>query len=120
MRHIIFSAAVAMAVIICVAAVPAGRAFAEGGESSARLGKALFSDPGLGTRGMSCATCHPSEEKIGELAARGTWFNGRAETLEQAANICIQGPLAGELLPEGSVKLKAIADYMRSLADERE
>ncbi|MBI5191411.1 MAG: cytochrome C [Nitrospirae bacterium] len=83
---------------------------------SAELGKKLFNDPALGTNGKSCATCHPSEKKVGELATRGTWFGGRAKTLVQANNICITGPLAGKALPEDSVEARSLAMYMNSLA----
>ncbi len=82
---------------------------------SAELGKKLFSDTSLGTNGRSCSTCHASEKKIGELAGRGTWFGGKAKTLEQAINICVTGPLAGKALPEDSVELRSIAEYMKSL-----
>ena len=78
------------------------------------LGKKLFSDSSLGTNGKSCSTCHPSRKKIGELAGRGTWFGGKAKTLEQAINFCIAGPLEGKPLPEDSVELRSIAEYMKS------
>ena len=83
---------------------------------SAELGKKLFSDSSLGTNGKSCSTCHPSRKKIGELAGRGTWFGGKAKTLEQAINFCIAGPLEGKPLPEDGVELRSIAEYMKSLA----
>jgi cytochrome c peroxidase len=89
--------------------------YAQEDKPSAALGKKLFSDTSLGTNGRSCATCHPSRKKIAELADRGTWFGGKAKTLEQAINICITGPLAGKPLPEDSVELRSIAEYMKSL-----
>jgi len=88
---------------------------ADPAKPSVELGKKLFSDPKLGTNGSSCSTCHFSEEKIGELAGRDTWFKGKAKTLEQAINFCIKGPLDGKPLPEDSVELRSIAMYMKSL-----
>lgn len=85
-------------------------------EPSVELGKKLFNDPALGTNGKTCATCHPSEKKVGELAARGTWFGGKAKMLEQAINFCITGPLEGKALPEDSSEARSIAMYMNSLA----
>jgi len=87
----------------------------EARKPSVELGKILFNDPSVGTNGKACSTCHPSEKKAGELAARGEWFGGRAKTLEQAVNICITGPLEGKPLSENSVELKSIAMYMKSL-----
>ena len=92
-----------------------GTTYAQENQPSVELGKKLFFDSSLGTNGRSCSTCHPSSKKVGELAARGTWFGGKAKTLEQAINICITGPLAGKALPEDSVELRSIAEYMKSL-----
>lgn len=89
--------------------------FAQGKKPTVELGKKLFNDTALGTNGKSCAMCHPSDDKIAELADKKEWFGGNAKTLEQAINICIKGPLAGKPLPEDSVEVRSIAMYMKSL-----
>jgi cytochrome c peroxidase len=107
-------AALCGTLLVTAALLPAP-VMAEGKKPSVEYGKKLFSDPSLGTNGSSCATCHPSEEKVAELAARKQWFGGKAKTLEQAINICITGPLAGKPLPEDSAEARSIAMYMKSL-----
>ena len=109
--------------IVCIMAVSAvvfafGQPSAsaqENGKPSIKLGKKLFNDPDLGTNGKTCASCHASDDAIAGLAAKKTWFGGKAKTLEQAVNICIEGPLAGKALPQDSIKLKAMSEYMKSL-----
>jgi cytochrome c len=106
-------------VILTAMLVTYGRlAIADEVKPTVELGKDLFGDPSLGTNGKTCATCHPSEKKVGALAAKGTWFGGSAKTLEQAINICIKGPLEGKPLPEDSVEAKSISMYMKSLVSK--
>lgn len=114
MKRLVYSVAAFMALSALVV-VPFAASADEPVKVSIELGKKLFNDPTLGTNGRSCATCHISDEKIAALADKKVWFGGEAKTLEQAINICIKGPLEGTQLPEDSVEIKSIAQYMKSL-----
>jgi cytochrome c peroxidase len=118
MRGMVNFAASLLVLTVLLAVSSAAFSADEKAAPTVEQGKKLFGDPSLGTNGKTCATCHPSDEKVGELAARGEWFGGKAKTLEQAINFCVKGPLEGKPLPEDSAKLKSIAMYMKSLIKE--
>ena len=107
------------AAIFVFAAAGMSYAADEAVKPSVELGKKLFSDTGLGTNGRSCATCHADEAKIGEYAARGTWFGGQATTLGQAVNTCIAGGLKGTPKAEDGVEIQSIVMYMKSVAPKK-
>jgi mono/diheme cytochrome c family protein len=118
MRGIVHFAVSLLVLTVFLAVGSASVSADEKAVPSVEQGKKLFGDPSIGTNGKTCATCHPSEEKVGELAARSEWFGGKAKTLEQAINFCVKGPLEGKPLADDSVELKSIAMYMKSLIKE--
>ena len=97
-------------------------------------GKKLFSDPNLGTNGMSCNTCHleggTKEGKMGDktleafdnLAAKYPKYFGMANrvmTLDQVNNWCIVVPLKGKALAWDDQKLTDLAAYVASVKTQK-
>lgn len=82
-----------------------------GGGASVEKGKELFNDPGLGgsTNDSSCNSCHPD--------GRGLKNAGDKQNLGSMINACIQRPLKGESLAEGSIELESLKLYIQSLND---
>lgn len=78
-------------------------------EPSAELGKQLFNDSSLGSskNAASCGSCHRNGEGMEEA--------GYNPELTEMINRCIKGPLQGEALPEDSVEMKSLVDYIKTL-----
>jgi len=76
--------------IIFSALLGAGIAFGVQQEASVEKGKALFSDPKLGTTGKSCNDCHPGGKGADKGAAK--------PDLEDILNGCITQGLKGKAL----------------------
>lgn len=93
--------ALLLAVPLLAGAVPAG---------DAARGSALFKDPGLGTSGKSCASCHQAGQRLDpeELAEASD------AKLGAYVNSCITGMLKGKPLAEGSADLKALVGHLRT------
>lgn len=87
--------------------------------SAVERGKALFSDPSLGTSGSTCKTCHPSPEAsmkgVGKKYPAYFALAKRDMTLKQVINFCIENPLKGKALPENDEKLLALEAYLKSI-----
>ena len=82
-------------------------------------GKALFNDPGLGTNGSTCGTCHPGGQGLENAGAKNKkeWRTpGGVETsLKDAINICITMALKGKALDKNSQKMQDLVAYIDSL-----
>jgi cytochrome c553 len=86
-------------------------------DAAAARGKALFSDPSLGTTGKSCADCH-SADSLGRVKDAYPKYNaglGRAESLEERLDTMVRVKLGGDGLPLGDERSTALAIYLRSL-----
>ena len=104
----------------------AGKALMEAVER----GKALFSDPELGTTGMSCSSCHmeggTKPGKMGDKEIK-PFMNvaasypkyvpmaGKVITLDQIINICIKKPMKGTPLEWHDQRLADLAAYVASV-----
>jgi thiosulfate dehydrogenase len=78
-------------------------------------GAKLFADPGLGTSGKACSSCHgqgaawAGKQRFPKVALGGV------HTLDQAIQICIATPLQGRPLAWDDDRLTALAVYVDSL-----
>ena len=93
--------------IIFSALLGAGIAFGVQQEASVEKGKALFSDPKLGTTGKSCNDCHPGGKGADKGAAK--------PDLEDILNGCITQGLKGKALDVKSVEMQSLILYIKSL-----
>lgn len=105
-------------------------------------GKALFNDPGLGKKGLSCNSCHPGggttggEAEIAKRMGHGPYKlpipsligasarfpkfkvpNNQVITLAQMDNNCIRMFMSGKRLPLNSPESFYLAAYVSSLSD---
>jgi cytochrome c peroxidase len=96
---------------ILAAALGTGIAFAAQQEASIEKGKALFSDPKLGTSGKSCSTCHPD--------GKGLTHAGEKSDLARIVNNCIAVPLKGKPLDPESVEMKSLLLYVKSFGAKK-
>lgn len=78
-------------------------------EPSVELGRRLFSNPGLSgsTNGMSCSSCHPRGEKLGQA-----WLDNN---LNEVINRCITGPLGGKSIDIRGAEMRSLKMYIESL-----
>jgi thiosulfate dehydrogenase len=94
-----------------------------------KRGKALFSDPELGTNGMSCNSCHKDggtvdvvmgEMKIKAFEKLNTHYPkyvsmmgqiDKVITLDQMVNFCIVNPMAGTALAADDQRLADLVAY---------
>jgi len=98
--------------------------------ASVARGMALFNDPGLGTNGMTCNSCHMAggavDGGMGEMKIRAFdhlssqfpkyWrMSGRVMTLDQAVNFCVVNPLKGTALAWDSQELTDLVAYCASV-----
>jgi cytochrome c len=78
-------------------------------------GAKLFADPGLGTNGKSCSSCH---ERPADWAAKPRFpkfaLDG-VRTLDQAIQLCIANALQGRALASDDERLTALAVYIDGL-----
>lgn len=79
-------------------------------ESSPDKGKKLFTSSQLGTSGKSCDTCHAGGSGLLKAA------HYDEESLCEIINQCIRGPLKGKPLEPGSSEMKALVQYIKSIA----
>ncbi len=77
------------------------------GGASIEQGKKLFHNPGLGTTGKSCNSCHPG--------GRGLEQSGARRNLTDIINGCITIPLKGKALDPKSVEMESLVLYIKSL-----
>ncbi len=74
---------------------------------SLSLGKTLFESEQLGTKGRSCATCHPQGKGLDMVGD----FNDTE--LKDIINACLRDALGGQLISEESQEMNALAGYVR-------
>ncbi len=100
---------------------------------SVERGKALFTDPSLGTTGKSCNDCHidggMKDSKMGKMDMKAfrnerlvypkyVMSMNRVVTLDQVVNWCIVGPMKGTALPWDDQKLTDLVAYAVSVKPE--
>lgn len=110
-----------------------------------KAGKALYNDPGLGKKGVSCNSCHPGggttggEAEIKKKMGHGPYIlpipsligasarfpkfkipNNEVITLAQMNNNCIRMFQGGKRLPLNSPESFYLAAYVSSLSDGEE
>ena len=76
---------------------------------SVEEGMRLFKDPALGGPGnqKSCNSCHPAGKGV-----ENAWKN---PNLAEQVNKCIAANMKGKALPLGSVEMKSLVLYLKSL-----
>jgi cytochrome c553 len=79
--------------------------------ASITAGKALFNDPGLGTAGKSCNSCHEDGKDLSGVGAKYSQMGEMAKVI----NGCIEKPLKGQPLQENSEKMRNLSAYLSSL-----
>lgn len=94
-----------------VAAFIAGAAFAVEHEASMEKGKALFSDPALGTNGKTCDTCHHDGKGLEKADTK--------KNLDEIISACIKASLKGQALDPKSVEVQSLALYVKSLSEKK-
>jgi mono/diheme cytochrome c family protein len=92
-----------------------------GEKASVKKGKALFNDPGLGSTGSSCNTCHTDGRGLEKVAKKRKWIIGGKvhSTLEEAINYSITTGLRGNALRVESVEMRSLVLYIKSLAGRK-
>ncbi|MCI0694264.1 hypothetical protein L0337_19935 [candidate division KSB1 bacterium] len=111
-------------------------------QEALRLGKELFNDPNLGTKGLACNSCHPGggttggETEIKKRMGHGPYKlpipsligaaarfpkykipNNQPITLAQMNNNCIRMFMSGKRLPLNSPESFYLATYVSSLSE---
>ncbi len=86
-------------------ALGAGIGFAQ--VASVEKGKAMFSDPKLGTNGKTCNDCHPN--------GKGLEKSGMRKDLEEIVNGCITENLKGKALGMKSPDMQSMVMYIKSI-----
>ncbi len=84
-----------------------GIAFAALGGATIEKGKKLFHDPGLGTTGKSCNSCHPEGKGLEQAGSR--------TDLPEIINGCITIPLKGKAIDPKSAEMESLVLYIKSL-----
>jgi cytochrome c peroxidase len=97
-------------VVLMALVIPGGVALAAEG-ASLEKGKALFNDPGLGTNGKSCNTCHPKGDNIRQAGAK--------KDLDRIINACITQSIKGKPLDPQSTEMQSLILYIRSLGSQQ-
>ncbi len=92
-------------VFVIAAALCAGVSFAQG--ASVKKGKAMFSDPKLGTNGKTCNECHPNGKSLEK--------SGMRNDLEDIVNGCITENLKGKALGMKSPEMQSMVMYIKSI-----
>jgi thiosulfate dehydrogenase len=76
-------------------------------------GRALWTDPKLGTNGVACAQCHPNGANTHpETYPKFQKQIGRVVPLRDMINWCIQNPLEGQPLALDDPRMVAIEAYL--------
>jgi cytochrome c len=74
---------------------------------SLSLGKTLFESAELGSKGKSCASCHPQGKGLGMVGD----FNDME--LKDIINACLRDALGAELISTDSQEMNALLAYVR-------
>ena len=78
-------------------------------------GAKLFSDPGLGTNGKSCSSCHGNGSGWAGQPRFPKFALGAVRTLDQTIQTCVANALQGRPLPSDDERLTALAVYTDGL-----
>lgn len=82
-------------------------------ETVADEGRALWTDPELGTNAVACAQCHPNAANTHpETYPKFQKQLGRVAELWEMINWCIRNPLEGEDLAADDPKMIAMQAYI--------
>jgi thiosulfate dehydrogenase len=82
-------------------------------EDVADEGRALWTDPALGTNAVACAQCHPNAANTHpETYPKFQKQLGRVANLWEMINWCIRNPLEGEDLAADDPKMIALESYI--------
>ncbi len=82
-------------------------------ETVADQGRALWTDPELGTNAVACAQCHPNAANTHpETYPKFQKQLGRVAELWEMINWCIRNPLEGEDLAADDPKMIAMQAYI--------
>lgn len=98
---------VIIAVLVIMALMGIGLAFAAQNAATIENGKALFNDPKLGTSGKACGTCHPDGSGLEKA--------GTISNLTNMINACISKPLKGKPLDINSTEMQSLVLYIKSI-----
>jgi cytochrome c len=82
-------------------------------QASVERGQELFNSTKLGTKPISCASCHPNGSKLQRAAAYGD------KRLVKIVNQCIRTMLAGKPLPTDSDDMASLVSYLRTFGPVR-
>ena len=93
--------------IILLTGIAAG-ALSAAENVSLEKGKALFSDPKLGTNGKSCDNCHHD--------GKGLQQAGNKADLDRIVNACIVHSIKGKALDPKSVEMQSLLLYIKNLS----
>jgi cytochrome c len=92
------------------------------GEGSVERGKKYFEDPTFAGGKKSCNNrrCHRDGRGIEDADEKTnfTIFGRKADSLEEAVNICIVNANKGKAIPEDSQEMKDIVAFIKSLGEE--
>ena len=78
------------------------------------LGKTLFESAELGSKGKSCATCHPQGKGLGMVGD----FNDIE--LKDIINACLRDALGAELISTDSQEMNALLAYVRTFQQAKQ
>jgi len=79
------------------------------------MGRKLWTDTSLGTSGFSCNTCHPNGAGLKKKPyPKYVKMPNDIVTMDQMINYCVLNPMKGKALAWNSMKITAIASYIRS------
>jgi len=82
-------------------------------QAAVAKGRAVFTDPALGTNGVVCAQCHPNASNIHpETYPKFQKQLGQVVPLWVMINWCIRNPLEGEELAADDPRMFAIQAYI--------
>lgn len=81
-------------------------------EDAGARGAALFADPGLGTNGKSCATCHGGAAGWAGKPRFPKFALGGVRTLDQAIQTCVVNAVQGRVLAWDDERLTALAVFI--------
>jgi cytochrome c len=85
----------------------------EATQASVQRGKELFNSTSLGTKPMSCASCHPDGSRLQRAASYDD------KRLIKIVNQCIRSMLAGKPLPPDSDDMASLISYLRTFEPVR-
>lgn len=77
------------------------------------LGRTLFEATGLGSKGKSCAACHPQGEGLAKV---GDFSDAE---LKDIINACLRDAMGAKMLSTEAQEMDALLAYVRSFQEKR-